>query len=190
MISVVVPHLKSRDEFFYSKCLPSIELNNPREIFLMDDDSGVQEKRNAGARRATSEFLFFCDDDIVLPEGFFTRMLDGIGSYDFAYCDYDAVNHPTKGFAGHRARHFDAAILRKMNYISTMSLVRRSAFPGFDVSLPRLQDWDLWLTMVANGSRGVYIRDLKFTAHWLDEGITKSGGWEAAQEMVKRKHGL
>ena len=190
MISVVVPHIKSRDEFFYSQCLPSIEQNKPDELFIMDGEENVQEKRNAGARLATSDFLFFCDDDVVLPPGFFEALRVGIGSHDFAYCDYAAVNHPTPGFTGHKARDFDLPTLKKMNYISTMSLVRASSFPGFDESLTRLQDWDLWLTMASNGCSGVYVRGVNFTAHWLDQGITRHGGWESAHSIVKRKHKL
>lgn len=189
-ISVVVPHLASRDEFFQDYCLPSIWANEPTEVIILTGDQHVQWKRNEGAHRATSEFLFFCDDDIILGKGMFSKMLGQIGDHDFAYCDYLAANHPTPGFLKHTAKKFSVPALRRQNYISTMSLVRASAFPGFDEELERLQDWDMFLTMVDRGSTGVYVPEASFIAFWLDKGITGNDNWKTARDQVREKHGL
>lgn len=189
-ISVVVPHLLSRDSFFQRYCLPSIWMNSPAEVLVVSDDSHVQVKRNMGAVKATQEFLFFCDDDVILADGCLAAMYKEIGDHDFAYCDYLAANHPTPKFLKHTARPFDVDALRRQNYISTMSLVRRSKFPGFDESIQRLQDWDMFLTMTERGSTGVYVKDAEFIAFWLDRGITSKGNWENSNQIVKRKHGI
>ena len=189
-ISVVVPHLTSRDDFFIRYCLPSIWANSPAEVIVLDDDRHVQVKRNAGAAKATQEFLFFCDDDVILADGCLGALYQNIGDHDFAYCDYRAANHPTPGFTRHTAKPFNVKTLQAQNYISTMSLVRRSKFPGFDEKIQRLQDWDMFLTMTENGSTGVYVKEAEFIAFWLDRGITSRGNWEDSNQIVKRKHGI
>jgi len=54
--------------------------------------------------------------------------------------------------------------LKKMNYIHTTALIKRSAFPkeGFDLSLKKFQDWDLWLTMLEAGHSGMWIDEFLF----------------------------
>jgi hypothetical protein len=89
-------------------------------------------------------------------------------------------------------REFDAAALRRQNYISTMSVIRRDAFPGFDESLRRLQDYDLWLTMLAAGHVGVYCGAEVFST-LVRNGITYAPDaqpYEEALRIVRRKHGL
>jgi hypothetical protein len=59
---------------------------------------------------------------------------------------------------------------KRGNIVSTMSLVRKRDFPGFDESIRRLQDWDVWLTMLSQGKKGVHCGSVIF------ETITKQGG--------------
>jgi hypothetical protein len=72
-----------------------------------------------------------------------------------------------------------------------MSLIRSADFPGFDESLHRLQDWDLYLTLLAQGKRGVYCNDIIFTTKVRD-GITHNGPVDIleAERRIKEKHDL
>lgn len=73
-----------------------------------------------------------------------------------------------------------------------MSVIRRSGFPGFDESLRRLQDYDLWLTMLGRGQRGVYCGAEVFST-LVRNGITYAPDaqpYEEALRVVRRKHGI
>lgn len=196
-ISVVVPHLDSRELFFRAYSLPSIEANRPAEIVVSDGIGNPAIRRNAGAKRATQEYLFFCDDDVVLSSGCLLELFTALEmnpSRAFAYCDFVGVTLP--GMPAPKAgvvyeakgKHFDRDELRKGNFISPMSLVRKSAFPGFDESLYKLEDWDLWLTIASAGKTGIYVPKTLFFAFYIDAGVTvreDDATWEAT---IRRKH--
>ena len=85
---------------------------------------------------------------------------------------------------------YNAELLKRANFASTMSLIRVKDFPGFDESLKRFQDWDVWLTLAEQGKYGVHCGEIIFDTEVRD-GITQSGpdlreSWEA----LKTKHNL
>jgi len=97
-----------------------------------------------------------------------------------------------------------------MPYITTTSLIRAKDFPGFDESLKKFQDWDLWLTMLEQGKIGVWIPEVLFSAKprkagistWLPSFIHKIPwpifGWmprevenyQKAKRVIEEKHNL
>lgn len=210
-VSILVPHKPSRRDFFNGYCLPSLRAQGANEILVDEDpEAGVAVKRNRLAAKARNDYLFFCDDDVVLRGDCIQKMLQALYETQgkdfwttataFAYCDYlgvcwPGVPHPTLatsmgGSTGlHRAREFCHATLRQFNYISTMSLLRRIAFTGFDETLPRYMDWDLWLTLTTQGHTGVYIPEVLFQAHYIDAGITATVP-QNARALIEAKHKL
>jgi hypothetical protein len=84
--------------------------------------------------------------------------LQGTPEASYAYCSF------RYGLKTFRLWPFDGDRLRQMNYIHTSSLIRRADFPGFDESIRKLQDWDLWLTMLESGRCGVWVPQVLFTA--------------------------
>ena len=58
---------------------------------------------------------------------------------------------------------YDVERLKKMNYINMASLVRHEHHPGFDPAIKKLQDWDIWLTMLERGHTGVYIPEVLYS---------------------------
>lgn len=196
-ISVVIPHIVSRKEFFEKSCLPSVKENRPAQIIIQAGDGNACEKRNAGAQSATESYLMFVDDDSVLKKDALEKMLAALlkdPGASFAYSDTEMVLYPGIPYphpAGRRsAMRWDPASLRRGNYIETMSLMRRNAFPGFDPAIRRFQDWDLWLTLSARGHRGVYIPEILFELHHFDIGITASVPFEESLLAIKKKHKL
>lgn len=202
-ISVIIPLSKKRSDFFYNYVLPLIEANNPTEIIINDSDGTAPKKRNDGFNKSTQPYIFFCDDDILLPANYFEKSLDLLKKNEnrkdkkigYVYGGYHGIvmhpqTHPMRGNFQIPSKPFDGNSLKRGNYISTMALLKREYFPKFDESLKRLQDWDLWLTLLNNGIEGLYFSD-KFYAYYLDEGITANSNSERDAYMtIFKKHNI
>lgn len=196
-VTVCVPLSPQRKTLFHLLGYPSIRRNRPAEVIIDIEPGTANVKRNRAAAKATQEYLFFCDDDVLLERYTLKRMHEALVANPvaaYAYSDFMEHNHPTRSDALYRPGVFDARRLRQRNYISTMSMVRRDAFEavgGFDEAILRLQDWDLWLALLAAGHTGMYLPQVLFTALYIDKGITTGHEGEAeAIALIKRKHGL
>lgn len=196
-ISVVIPHRKSRSDWFLRFCLPSVQANEPAEILIEDGEGGACEKRNAGAARASEYYLMFVDDDSILFPGSLQEMMGALDrdlGVSFAYSDTKMVLYPGVPYPNsegvRRAQPWNVPALKKGNYVETMSLMRRDIFPGFDPSIKRFQDWDLWLTLSAIGHRGVYIPKVLFELHHFDVGISASVPFDESLARIREKHRL
>lgn len=198
-ISVIVPLSKNRRGFFDNYVLPLIEANNPIEIVVNDDEGRAPKKRNDGFKKSTQPFVFFCDDDILLPANYLESLYNALiknPDIGFSYTGYVGIvlhpeSHPMHGNFSIPSIPFSSEALKRGNYISTMSLVRRELFPMFDENLKRLQDWDIWLTIVKNGHRGILVPNLSFFAYYLDSGITSNSNSEFdALNAIRIKHNL
>jgi glycosyltransferase involved in cell wall biosynthesis len=157
-------------------------------IVSWDERGNASWARNRGAELARSPYLLFADDDIQWEPGALWVMLNALIAHPEAAYVYGSYE------MGGRIQcdvPFNAARLRQHNYISTMTLMHRSAFPGFDENIQRLQDWDLWLTMLEQGHVGHYCGQLIFRTE-LKNGITQNGrlGYDDAARIVRAKHNL
>jgi len=154
--------------------------------------TGANAARNNGFRHSKGEFLLFCDDDIELNPQFLKRMVQTLRSNPdkaYAYCGFE-IEGKILGM-----EPFNAEKLRKENCISGVSLIRRRKFPGFDPRMKRLQDWDLWLTMLEKRDEGVWVPRVLFRTKSRPFSISDDShptGWTYAHayEVVRRKHRL
>ncbi|MBI5793692.1 glycosyltransferase [Candidatus Uhrbacteria bacterium] len=132
-----------------------------RIVYLdFQENQGAPAARMAGFGRSTGSLLFFCDADVVAEPTMLETLEQALSAHPEASYAYSSFFWGHRWFASHA---FDANALRKNNYINTMSLIRREHFPGFDPSLKRFQDWDLWLTMLEQGHTGVFVDAFLFT---------------------------
>jgi glycosyltransferase involved in cell wall biosynthesis len=175
--------------------------NGKIKIFSGLGHYGSNWARNYGAHCSAGEFLFFCDGDIILSskalEKLHAALLEN-KTTSYSYCSFRLGWKTMPSFP------FDAARLKKINYISTMSLIRRNDFPGFDERIVKFQDWDLWLTMLELGRVGVFVRQVLFFARPARAGISKwmpkffyKFAWmkdvkkyNEAREIIMKKHGI
>ena len=202
LVSVIVP-LRAGDSLI-PECLAGIKSQTFQdfELIIEQSEGNANVNRNAGFEKSSGEYLFFLDADIELKPNALKEMLKALEKSDaaYAYCDYDKEGVPKprvlpederakQDLFWHEAKRFSAKELKQgPNYISTMSLIKRECFPGWDEQIQRYQDYDLWLTMLAGGHEGVYVNKTLFTAHYKPGDLTMQGNFQYWEDRVKRKH--
>lgn len=186
-ITVVVPTLGDRNICITVNSLMKGSVQ-PDEIIIVKDGKrrGASWARNRGAERACSEYILFSDDDIAWEHNALKSLRAAL------------VKHPDAAYAygwymlGTRtvpSMKFDLEKLKGYNYISTMSLIRRDLFEGFDEEVRRYQDWDLWLTMAEAGKTGVYVDTLLFKTTVDQKGLSvKNVSDTEARRLLATKH--
>ena len=174
-----------------------------RYVFLNQVNRGAPAARNRGWREARGDYLLFCDADATLRPEALQVMLQTLDSQPAASYAYSSFYWGKKLFT---CGPFSAEKLKKEPYIHTMALIRRADFPasGWDESLKKFQDWDLWLTMLAAGKVGVFIPQALFSiatggviSSWLPSFayrllpfLPAVKKYRAAKAIIYAKHGL
>ena len=156
-------------------------------VYWDTENKGVSYARNRGAEFSKNHYILFSDADIQWePDGIERLVLalkaDIYASY--AYGPYEMGGKVQCNLT------FDAMYLKQQNYISTMSVIKRDYFLGFDEDLYRLVDWALWLKMLQNGHTGLYVGDKIIFKTKERDGITKNGAvsWGQARDAVVAKY--
>lgn len=130
--------------------------------FFTQENKGAPAARNRGFAASSGEYLFFCDADAVLKPGSLKTMKETLEQHPEAGYVYSSFLWGSKLF---KIGPFSEERLKSAPFIHTMSLLRRTAYPasGWDESVNKLQDWDLWLTMLEAGHKGLWIDQVLFT---------------------------
>ncbi|MCE9586266.1 glycosyltransferase [Candidatus Uhrbacteria bacterium] len=221
-ISVIIPTFNHGDEL--EACLASLHRQTEKdiEIIIVDDGStkpitnatirfnknlGAPAARNAGFARSKGEYVIFLDADAELKSHAIERMrevLDAHPEVDFVYPSFKF------GYTVFTGQPWNVEELKKQNYIHTSALIRRKAFLGFDESLKKFQDWDLFLTMEEQGKKGIFIDEVLFSLKprqtgmsqwmpvvayklpwswigWMPKAVKK---YKDAEAIIRRKHNL
>ncbi|MBI4268457.1 glycosyltransferase family 2 protein [Candidatus Uhrbacteria bacterium] len=121
---------------------------------------GNQPTRNFGLQEASGEYVIVCDADIHMRPDCLEKMLSALEKNPASAFAYSGFRWGWKKFPSFP---FDVERLKAMNYINMASLVRRSLHPGFDEAIGRFQDWDVWLSIVERGGKGVFIPEVLFS---------------------------
>ena len=181
--------------------------NRLKLISYQNNRANPNIARNRGYQEASGQYLLFCDDDIEMQPDLLAKMKATLDKHLQPAYTYSSFYFGRKKF---RLWPFDAQRLRQMPYIHTCSLIRREYFPGFDINIKKLQDWDLWLTMLTNKQTGIWIPEFLFKVNpkkdgissWLPKAVYKIP-WQKfgikikslekyreAEEIIKQKHNL
>ncbi len=228
MISIVIPVYNQADKII--KCLDSIKNQSYQdfEIIIVNDGStdnvlkalngyenkfknfllinqengGACNARNNGFEKVRGDYVIFCDADLVLRLDALELMLNTLkDNLDISYA-YPSHKFGKKLF---KLWEFDEEKLKQMPYIHTTALIRKDHFPGFDENVKRLQDWDLWLTMLEQNHKGKWIPEVLFKiidtnatmSSWLPSFayklfpfLPKVKKYKEAVEAIKAKHRL
>jgi len=172
-------------------------------LFINQPNRGAPAARNRGFLEARGEYLFFCDADVVLEPNALEAMVGALEQNSQASYAYSAFKWGHKLF---KVGEFDSERLKREPYINTMSLIRRVDFPanGWDETLKKFQDWDLWLTMLEAGKVVQYFSQVLFTvatggtiSSWLPSFaykllpfLPRVKKYQAAKKIIQIKYGF
>ena len=170
---------------------------------VRQENRGAGAARNRGFQESKGEYVIFWDADTVAEPEMLEKMATQLLQHPEASYAYSQFKF---GWKTMRSQPFNIGDLKKCNYIDTTSLLRREDFFGFDESLKRFQDWDLWLTLLEKGKKGIFIPEVLFKkivsgrkgmSSWLPSGwyrlpwkSKKVKNYEAARMIVLSKHHL
>lgn len=167
----------------------------------LDRRSGAPAARNVGIDVARGELVAFQDsDDEWLPE----KMRKQVAKFRSVPESCAVVYTPLVKFIGgsrirlpstsdDRPRSGDLSrALARSNFISTQTAILRPdalrSVGGFDVSLPRFQDWDLWFRL-SRSYLFEYVDEELVIAYDSEDSISRDDdAYEAALEAILTKH--
>jgi glycosyltransferase involved in cell wall biosynthesis len=171
--------------------------------FFNQENKGAPAARNNGLKKSQGEYILFCDADAVLVPDALETMKKTLTENPQASYAYSSFMWGKKLF---KVGEFDSAKLKAGPMIHTMALVRKHDLPvtGWDESIKKLQDWDLWLTMLEDGKIGIFIDKVLFNiapgghiSNWVPSFAYKLFPWlpavkkyKKALAIVKAKHRL
>lgn len=184
-LTVVIPNKQGQSPELTVNTLYRQTFTDFDIVIINDDSANANVARNAGLNLVHTPYVLFSDNDINWKPNALELMMNCLQRYsDISYA-YGSYELDGKIWCN---KEWDATELKRRNYVSTMSIVRTAHHPGWDEKIKRLQDWDVWLTMLAQGYKGKYVGSLVFTTP-VRYGITRSSvGWEEALGAIKGKH--
>ncbi len=185
-VSVVVPAYGHADYILASLESVLSQATPPREVIVIDDSSpddtaarlaplmrenriryvrqpnaGMAAARNAGAKLATSEYIYFLDDDDLMFPNALSWLVEDLERYPdaaMAYGDmviFSGESPPMLSSPDTCAetQMADRMMFMLFNQLGSPGqvLIRRSAFQsvgGFDTGIWGTDDWDLWLRLL------------------------------------------
>jgi len=204
-LEIIVVNDGSQDQVsaVFEKFLAAHPERAQRVHFINQDNKGAPAARNRGLLEARGDYLFFCDADAVLVPDALEKLRLALEKNPLASYAYSSFNWGSKLFS---VGVFDVEKLKSGPMIHTMALIRRTAMTprGWDESIKKLQDWDLWLTMLDEGKTGVWVNEVLFTvqpggtiSNWLPSCAYKYlpflpavKKYKKALAIVKAKHKL
>lgn len=167
LLSVQAQSMKDFECLVVDDCSPQAEknaevvasLNDPRFRYIKTEKNYGHDghPKNVGISEAKGEYVCFLDDD----DSYRVDALKVLSTYledseaEACYGDYMIGGKP--GWSV----DFNANILQKMNYIAMcVVMVRRGSLlnvGGFDESVPKFKDWNLWLRLQKSGARFIHV---------------------------------
>lgn len=172
------------------KLLSTLKKTYEFDLHILKKNKGASHARNYGAnicrKDGEDDILFFVDADCQLYPGVisdFQTNFELFPDVDFLYGNYRFDDT-----SGHLANNYEPHLLETMNYICTMSPVKRSAFEsvdGFPEDRKYFQDWGLFYKLSKEGFKGRYLGKNFFvfkTSKPTEENISGTQGMSLSEK--------
>ena len=165
--------------------------SEPRIVYSrLTESGGASAARNCPLEQVRGEFVTGLDDDDTFAPQHIARLMDHYRTeYSFvcsSRCDvWPEGSVPNVVDAG----HIDLASLLHYNKIGNQALVERErilAVGGFDAALPALQDYDLWVRLVAHYGAAYRTRETTYQVH-LEHGMQRISGSNERRRVGLRR---
>lgn len=164
--------------------------------YFEQENQGAPSARNRAFAESKGELISFFDSDCVLLPGSlrtWMQYFEDNPDIDFVYGDY-RIN--TQSYDIYKSKEFDPYLLQTNNYIASMFPLKREKVVKWTEGLKGLQDWDYWLQVVKNGSKGKYIKDITILTEpsykWDKSSISTQtdDNWLDRVKTIKARHNI
>lgn len=142
--------------------LSQIEAQQRPNVHIVHiENGGLANARNVGARAAKGEFLAFLDADDLIDKSFYSRGIDVLNRYDNVSFVYSWVQYFEGSQGVWPTFNTEFPYLLLANMLTAFVVVRKDDFLNFGANRKEMvygmEDFDGWVSMVANGCYGVSI---------------------------------
>jgi GT2 family glycosyltransferase len=171
-------------------------LNDDRiRVRFNECNMNISYTSNEAMNIATGEYIALMDNDDELSVDALFEVVKLINAEDadFIYSDEDKIDTAGIHLEAHFKSDFNYEMLLSQNYISHLSVIRKSIvddIKGFELGLEGAQDHDLYLKIVEKTNRIIHIPKVLY--HWrkipgstADEHSEKSYAQEAGKRAVE-----
>jgi len=157
---------------------------------------GANYSRNFGVKRASCAFIAFLDDDdIFLPTKLETlkSVISENNTFDIFYhraiisMENEGVSYLTKPQKLRPDKTYSKLMCGNFIGGTPMVIVRREVLlktGGFDVQMPALQDYELWIRLARLGYKFFYIDQVLTQCHYYTKRISISKSIESNEKAV------
>ncbi len=160
------------------------------------DHSGSCAARNAGAARATGDYISFFSSDFVAEPGMLRRWIEAFEDNPDADMIYGGYRFwDVEGKPAMFSQPYDLYALTCYPYIDGGFPVKREWWEKhpWDEDFKSLNDWEWILRMCLDGMKPVFIPDFTFSAQMPQPGglsYDSAGSWFERFGQIKKKHGI
>lgn len=145
--------------------------DNRFHYILLDGNKGIAGNTNAALAMATGDFIVLADhDDAITPNALYecAKVLEEHPNCDVLYSDEDKMDMDGKAyFDAHFKPDFNIDLLRSVNYICHLFVVKRSlqeTVGGFRKTFDGAQDYDFIFRCVEQATQVCHIPKVLY--HW------------------------
>jgi glycosyltransferase involved in cell wall biosynthesis len=152
---------------------PFLKDHPEKTIYIRQENKRCAGARNTAIGRARGEFLAFLDsDDCWTPDHLASQMklFEDDPTLDFVYSNGLSVGDPTRPrefmarCPSNGTADFEALVLERCQIPVSTVVVRKTALAragGFDETIPRCDDYDMWLRMAFYGAKFSYTKKVQ-----------------------------